>query len=157
MKDFRRLQVWGKAHELALRVYCETRAFPPEELYGLTAQARRAGASVPANLAEGCGRKTDRELGRFLQIGMGSATELEYHLLLARDLGYLTEESYGDLQARTVEVQRMLAALIRRVQKSSGTGRADFAERRKASERSRAEPGPVESTGIGVTRLAASR
>ncbi len=120
MKDFRRLQVWGKAHELALKVYSETRAFPSEELYGLTAQARRACASVPANLAEGCGRKTDRELARFLQIGMGSATELEYHLLLARDLGYLTDECYEELQARTVEVQRMLAALIRRVQKSSG-------------------------------------
>jgi four helix bundle protein len=157
MKDFRRLQVWGKAHELALRVYGETRAFPPEECYGLTAQARRAGASVPANLAEGCGRKTDRELARFLQIGMGSATELEYHLLLAHDLGYLTDECYEELQARTVEVQRMLAALIRRVQRSSGAGRADLAERRAARNRSRGEPGFVESTGTGVTRLAASR
>ena len=127
MKDFRRLQVWAKAHDLALDVYRETRAFPHEECYGLTAQARRAGASVPANVAEGCGRRTDRELARFLQIGMGSATELEYHLLLARDLGYLDEERYVDLQSRTVEVQRMLASLIRTVYKGSsrkvvGTG-----------------------------------
>ncbi len=124
MKDFRRLQVWAKAHDLALDVYRETRAFPDEECYGLTAQARRACASVPANLAEGCGRQTDRELARYLQIGMGSVTELEYHLLLARDLGYLAEDTYGNLQSKTVEVQRMLASLIRKVRAGSSAAPA---------------------------------
>ena len=123
MKDFRRLQVWGKAHDLVLQVYKETQAFPQEECYGLTAQARRASASVLANVAEGCGRRSDREFARYLQIGMGSAVELEYHLLLARDLGYLAEAKYMDLQSRTIEVQRMLGSLIRKVQKEPAGNR----------------------------------
>ena len=86
MKDFRELQVWRKAHELTLAVYQITASFPREELYGLTAQLRRAGSSIAANLAEGCGRNGDAELARFCSIAMGSASELEYHLLLARDL-----------------------------------------------------------------------
>jgi four helix bundle protein len=86
MKDFRELQVWRKAHELTLAVYQITASFPREELYGLTAQLRRAGSSIAANLAEGCGRNGDAELARFCSMAMGSASELEYHLLLARDL-----------------------------------------------------------------------
>jgi len=86
VKDFRELQVWRKAHELTLAVYQITASFPREELYGLTAQLRRAGSSIAANLAEGCGRNGDAELARFCSIAMGSASELEYHLLLARDL-----------------------------------------------------------------------
>lgn len=136
MKDFRKLAVWSKARSLALEVYRETQGFPPGECYGLTAQARRACASVPANLAEGCGRQTDREFARYLQIGMGSVTELEYHLLLARDLGYLTEDKYRDLQSKTVEVQRMLASLIRKVRPGSGAAPAGAQSRfsRQAQE-----------------------
>ena len=89
MKDFRNLKVWEKSHQLALAVYKATSTFPRHELYGLTSQIRRACASIPANIAEGCGRSGDAELARFLQIAMGSASELEYHLLLARDLGFL--------------------------------------------------------------------
>ena len=81
MKDFRNLKVWEKSHQLALAVYKATSTFPRHELYGLT--------SIPANIAQGCGRSGDAELARFLQIAMGSASELEYHLLLARDLGFL--------------------------------------------------------------------
>jgi four helix bundle protein len=124
VKDFRRLQVWRKAHELVLEVYQATRSFPVEECYGLTAQVRRASASVPANLAEACGRRTDREFGRYLQIGMGSAVELEYHLLLARDLGYLNQACYEGLQSRTQEVQRMLGSLIRKVEQDPKGRRA---------------------------------
>jgi four helix bundle protein len=86
MKDFRNLKVWGKAHSLTLDVYATSRTFPREEIYGLTCQVRRAAASIGANIAEGCCRKGDAELGRFLQIAMGSASEVEYHCLLARDL-----------------------------------------------------------------------
>jgi four helix bundle protein len=88
MRDFRELKVWEKAHRLTLSVYSATKAFPKDELYGLTSQVRRAASSVPANLAEGCGRETDAEFVRFCQVAFGSANELEYHLLLSKDLGY---------------------------------------------------------------------
>jgi four helix bundle protein len=92
--DFRKLQVWHRAHKLTLDVYRATSAFPKEELYGLTNQLRRASASIGANIAEGCGRNTDAELARYLGIAVGSANELDYHLLLARDLGYLQPAAY---------------------------------------------------------------
>jgi four helix bundle protein len=85
VKDFRELKVWQKAHHLTPAVYRITAAFPREELYGLTSQLRRACSSVAANLAEGCGRNGDVEFARFCFIAMGSASELEYHLLLAKD------------------------------------------------------------------------
>src|SRR5215467_11519794 len=89
MKDFRDLKVWEKAHEPALACYAATGSFPKQEMFGLVSQIRRAGSSIPANIAEGCGRRGNGELHRFLQISMGSASELEYHLLLSKDLGYL--------------------------------------------------------------------
>lgn len=116
MKDFKDLKVWAKAHEVTLLVYHETRAFPKEELYGLTSQLRRAAASIAANIVEGCGRRSDGEFRRFLQIARGSACELEYHLLLARDLKLLNEEHFRKMDGLLVEVQRMLTALVQRVQ-----------------------------------------
>lgn len=80
MRDFRELKVWEKSHQLTLAIYKITAIFPREELYGLTIQIRRASASIPANIAEGCGRNGVAELARFLHIAMGSASELEYHL-----------------------------------------------------------------------------
>ena len=115
MKDFRDLRVWEKAHQLALSVYRATAHFPKEELYGLTGQIRRACISVPANIAEGCGRDGDQELARFLQIAMGSAAELEYHLLLARDLSLLEIPNYDDLAQAVTEVKRMLATFIQKL------------------------------------------
>ena len=112
MRDFRTLQVWEKAHELTLAVYRMTTAFPKEELFGLTSQIRRASSSIPANIAEGCGRNGDAEFKRFLQIAMGSASELEYHLLLAHDLGYVDDEGYRHLEQNVTEVKRMLAGFI---------------------------------------------
>jgi four helix bundle protein len=112
MKDFRDLNVWQKAHRLTLAVYKNTRQFPKEERYGLTAQIRRSSVSIPANIAEGCGRSGDAELGRFLRIAMGSASELEYHFLLARDLGFLDSRSHTQLSTDVIEVKRMLASLI---------------------------------------------
>ena len=115
MRDFRKLQVWEKAHQLTLAAYRATRPFPPEELYGLTTQIRRSAVSIPANIAEGCGRGTPGERGRFFRISMGSASELEYHLLLARDLSLLGTALYDELNAAVVEVKRMLWSLITQV------------------------------------------
>jgi len=115
MKDFRSLKVWHKAHDLALAVYRITGGFPVEERYGLTIQIRRSSASVPTNIAEGCGRGGDREFARFLQIAMGSASELEYQLLLACDLGYLHEQDYTRIVNEVIEVKRMLSTLIGRI------------------------------------------
>lgn len=115
MKDFRELKVWEKSHQLTLAVYRETRAYPKEEIYGLTSQTRRAASSVPTNIAEGCGRGPDADFGRFLQIAMGSASELDYHLLLARDLGILRSGACEGLLGSVLEQKRMLAALIRKV------------------------------------------
>jgi four helix bundle protein len=84
VRDFGGLKVWQRSHRLTLAVYEATGTFPREETYGLTAQLRRCSASVPANIAEGCGRSGDAELARFMLISMGSASELEYYLLLAR-------------------------------------------------------------------------
>ena len=117
MGDFKKLKVWQKSHQLALAVYKSTAGFPAQERYGLTGQLRRGCASIPANIAEGCGRGTDNELGRYVRISLGSATELEYHLLLARDLGHLSASVYDLLSTATLEVQSMLAGLGRRVRR----------------------------------------
>jgi len=95
-----------------LAVYVVTAGFPRAELYGLTSQARRASSSIPANIAEGCGRSGDNELRRFLEIAVGSASELEYHLFLAKDLKMLDESQYAQLNQQVCEVKRMLAAFI---------------------------------------------
>jgi len=115
MKDFRELQVWQKAHQLTLAVYRITTPFPREELYGLTSQLRRSSSSIPANLAEGCGRNGDAEFARFCSIAMGSASELEYHLLLAGDLKLIKPRDHEELARQTIEVKRMLAALIQKL------------------------------------------
>ena len=117
MEDFKDLKVWRKAHELTLTIYERTRSFPKDEIYGLTSQMRRAAASVGANIAEGCGRRSDPEMKRFIQIARGSANELEYHLVLARDLGFLRYDEFKELEARILEIQRMLAALSQRLQR----------------------------------------
>jgi four helix bundle protein len=116
MEDFKNLKVWVKAHQLTLAIYQFTREFPREEIYGLTSQIRRASASIGANIAEGCGRRSDAEMRRFVQIARGSASELEYHLLLARDLQLLTDDEFKDSEAKIVEIQRMLTSLTQRLQ-----------------------------------------
>jgi four helix bundle protein len=115
MKDFKELKVWKKAHKLTLAVYKGTRSFPKEELYGLTSQMRRSCSSIPANIAEGCGRSGDAELGRFLHIAMGSASELQYHVLLARDLSLLDELTHDRLANDVSEVKRMLVSFIKKL------------------------------------------
>jgi four helix bundle protein len=116
VEDFKSLKVWAKAHELTLIVYVETRSFPRDEVYGLTSQLRRAAASIGANIAEGCGRRSDADMKRFLQIARGSASELEYHLLLAKDLRFLELNNFENMDGRVLEIQRMLAGLVQRLQ-----------------------------------------
>ena len=117
MQDFRQLKVWEKTHKLALDTYRATRQFPRDEAFGLTAQLRRAAVSIPANIAEGCGRTGDREFGRFLGMALGSASELEYHLLFAHDLAFLTDQDFKHLTEGVVEVKRMLAGLVQSMKK----------------------------------------
>ena len=119
MKDFRELEVWKKAHKLTLVVYEVTRVFPRDELYGITSQIRRSCISVPANIAEGCGRGSDAEFARFLQIAMGSASELEYHPLLAHDLALLSTPDYERLASGVTEIKRMLTSLIQKLKAGS--------------------------------------
>jgi four helix bundle protein len=113
MGDFKKLDVWQAAHLLACEVYRNTGTFPKTEAYGLTSQLRRSAASIAANIAEGCGRSGDIELARFVRISLGSATELEYHLLLSRDIGLLDDGTYTRLSAQARRIQGMLAGLKR--------------------------------------------
>ena len=125
MRDFRELQVWQKSHQLVLNVYRCTGVFPREEVYGLTSQSRRAGASIPANIAEGCARASDADFARFLQNALGSASELEYHLILARDLGYLAPSEHQPLQDQVVEIKKMLSGFIARLRSERSGLKAD--------------------------------
>jgi len=119
VQDYRNLKVWERAHQFTLAVYKATSLFPKDELYGLTSQIRRACASIPANIAEGCGRSGDVELARFLQMALGSASELDYHLLLARDLNFLNSETYEQLASELTEVRRMLNSFIQKLRAKS--------------------------------------
>jgi len=122
MKSFRDLRVWEKAHSLALESYRATNCFPKTEMFGLTSQIRRAAVSIAANIAEGCGKRGNAEFQRFLNIATGSASELEYHFLLARDLRLLDDKVYIGLNSAVVEVKRMLSALTRKVETDRLTG-----------------------------------
>jgi four helix bundle protein len=113
MKDFKKLKVWEKAHRLTLNVYEASSNFPREELYGLTSQIRRSCVSIPTNISEGCGRSSDTDFARFLQIAMGSASEVEYLLLLGRDLRLLLRQDYEELTGEVIEIKRMLTSLIK--------------------------------------------
>lgn len=111
MRNYRDLRVWDEAHRLTLAIYKATQSFPKDERFGLTSQIRRASSSIAANLAEGCGRRSDGEMGRFVQIAMGSGAELSYHLLLSRDLEFMNKEQYAELNATVERVMKMLSAL----------------------------------------------
>lgn len=137
MSDFRKLLVWQKAHVLTLTVYRETAHWPRHEQYGLVSQTRRAAASVPSNIAEGCGRDSDAELARFISIAKGSAAELSYFLLLASELGYLSRSNYEMTAKALAEVQRMLWSLERRLREAVATRRAEKAPSRRSATGSR--------------------
>ncbi|MDI6853396.1 MAG: four helix bundle protein [Deltaproteobacteria bacterium] len=107
--------MWERSHRLTLRIYEITAAFPKEELYGLTSQIRRSCAAIAANIAEGCGKDGDAEFARYLQIARGSASELEYHLLLEHDLNFLGSNDYEDLHNETNGVKQMLTSFIKKL------------------------------------------
>jgi four helix bundle protein len=119
VQDFRDLKVWGKAHQVTLAIYRATETFPSAERFGITSQMRRAASAMPANIAEGCGRGSDADFARFLQIALGSASELEYFLLLARDLQFLASPLHDQIVADTQEIKRMLTSLIARLKADS--------------------------------------
>jgi four helix bundle protein len=113
MRDFRKLQVWEKSHALVLSIYQSTRSFPKDELFGLTSQMRRASVSIPANIAEGAGRESIPERLHFLHIANGSASELQYYLLLSNDLGYFSAQTYEKTSQDLAEIKRMLTGLMK--------------------------------------------
>jgi four helix bundle protein len=115
MQDFKKLIVWKRARELTLGVYSATKGFPPEEAFGLRSQMRRASASIGINIAEECGRTSQIELRRYLRVAQGSASKLEYELLLARDLKLVSEQVHERLSGLVGEVKRMTTALIRKL------------------------------------------
>ncbi|MGH9522334.1 MAG: four helix bundle protein [Terriglobales bacterium] len=121
MRDFRELDVWHKAHAFTLDLYRITASFPKDELYGLVSQLRRAAVSIEANTAEGCGKKSSLDFRRFLQIAFGSASEIDCELLIARDLGFISERDYGKLVRQIHEIKKMLAAFITSIEEKTKT------------------------------------
>jgi four helix bundle protein len=121
MKNYEELEVWHKAHALTLHLYRETETFPRAEMFGLTSQIRRAAASIGANLAEGCGKWNEVELSRYVQTAMGSASELQNHLRLAMDLGFLDESRYDALLKSLTGVRQMLTALLQTLRRTRNT------------------------------------
>lgn len=117
MQNYKELKVWDKAHQLTLKVYQLTKLFPREEIYGLTSQVRRSAASMPANIAEGCGKNSQLELAHYLNIALGSANETEYHLLLAKDLNYFLVADHNLLAEQINEIKAMLISLITKVRR----------------------------------------
>ncbi len=123
MQNYKDLKVWLMAHEFTLGIYQATKAFPREEMFGLTNQLRRAASSIAANIAEGCGRNTQADLARFLQIALGSANESEYFLILAMDLNYLTKANFDTVYKQINETKAMLISLIQKVRNQITTNR----------------------------------
>ena len=135
MGDFAKLAVWRKAHELTLKIYRETSLWPRHELFGLTSQSRRAAVSVPANLAEGCGKNSDAELARHARGSLGSASELFYYLILAHDLSYTATATRDALQDDLWEVRRMVTSLERVSAAAAESAAPSVKLRRKSSSR----------------------
>jgi four helix bundle protein len=119
MRNFRDLQIWERSHRFTLEIYRVTQAFPKTEVYGLVSQMRRCASSIPTNIAEGCGRSTEKDFARFLDNAMGSASELEYQLILARDLEYIAQETYEKTYNELIEIKRMLNAFIQKLRAKS--------------------------------------
>ena len=112
MRDFHNYKVWEKGHQFALSIYKRTKLFPKEELFGITSQIRRAATSIPFNIAEGCGRRSDSEFAHFLNIAAGSASEVEEELRLSCDLGFMKETVTAQLEKEVKEIKAMLGKLI---------------------------------------------
>ena len=118
MRDYRELLIWQKAHELTLLVYQATAVFPGDERFGLVSQMRRVSASIAINIAEGSGRETPNDFAHFIQMAIGSCSELKYKLLLSNDLGYISQETYDDLSFRASEALRMMVAYNEKIRQN---------------------------------------
>ena len=108
MRDFHKLGIWQRSHQLTLDVYKMSKSLSKDELFGLTSQIRRAASSIPTNIAEGCGRASNKDYAHFLQIAIGSASEVEYELLLAHDLEYINDEAFNKLTSETIAIRKMI-------------------------------------------------
>jgi four helix bundle protein len=115
MQDYKKLTVWVKAHSLTLEVYRITKNYPKDETFGITSQLRRAVASIPANISEGCGRNSSADFANFLNYSLGSANETSYFLLLSKDLGYISEDNYIISEDKIEMIKAMLISLIDKV------------------------------------------
>jgi four helix bundle protein len=115
MKNYKNLTVWQDSHELVLSVYKETKVFPKEEVYGIASQLRRATVSIPANIAEGSAKNSDKDFGRYLQIAMGSLNESEYFLFLSKELNYLEEENHNEIVKKLEVVKAKLINLQKKL------------------------------------------
>jgi len=113
MRNFQDLSIWQRSHLLTLKIYSVTKKFPKEEIFGVISQMRRSSSSIPTNIAEGCGRNSNPEMKRFLTIATGSSSELEYQLILSKDLQYLSETTYIELQNELIEIRKMIYAFIK--------------------------------------------
>ncbi len=111
MRDFKKYDVWRLRHELVLEVYKTTSSFPNSEKFQLVSQMQRAAYSIPSNFSEGCGRDSDKDFNRFVQISLGSAHELEYFFILCKDLGFIKPEIFGKLDFKINEIKKMLYSL----------------------------------------------
>jgi four helix bundle protein len=100
MRDFKKYDIWQLSHELTLEIYKVTYLFPKDEKYGLISQIRRASSSIPTNISEGCGRNSDAEFNQFLNIALGSALETEYLLILSKDLAYLKNDVFLNMESK---------------------------------------------------------
>ena len=112
MRDYKKYTVWQKSHQFVLDIYKVTKLFPKEELFGLTSQMRRSSSSIPTNIVEGAGRKGDKDFCRFLYIAFGSANEIEYQIILSKDLDYMDNETASGLFFKIEEIKKMLNKLI---------------------------------------------
>lgn len=118
MQNFRNIKTWQKSYDLSLTIYKVTKKFPKEEFFALTNQIRRAAISIPANIAEGSAKESKQDFSRFLQISLGSACELESHLLISKGLGYLDDEISLKIYNDLIEVKKMLIVYISKIKSS---------------------------------------
>src|SRR5713226_4511448 len=120
MRNYKKFSVWERSHELVLMIYRDIApCFPKSELFGLSSQILRAAYSIPFNIAEGCGRSSEKDFTHFLDISLGSAHELEYCLLLTKDLGFIDEKEYSELNEMVNGIKAMIINLIRKIRSKS--------------------------------------
>ena len=115
MRNFRDLSIWLKSHLFTLKIYSTTKKYPKEEAFGLISQMRRSASSIPTNIAEGCGRSSNPDFKRFLTIAFGSSSELEYQLILSKDLEYISESVFKELETDLIEIRKMIHSFVKNV------------------------------------------